>query len=142
MIDSGRADAVLWIASNAERTSAFENIEHRRKLQVLFARDIASGLEILRENPVQAILVHLPVSGWQARELLSFIGQHAREAPVVLYEPDDCLANGAALIRGGAFHCISQAATVEELCEGLWIAIRGTRAKANLNTKAAETWRK
>src|SRR5260370_24165414 len=140
MIESRGVQTVLWIASNAERTDVFEDIEHRRELRVLFARDIASGLEIIRGNVVQAVLVHLPFSGWQARELLSLIRQHAREAPVVLYEPDGCLANAAALIRGGAFHCISKPATVEQLCEVLWLAIRDTQAKANHKAQPAAAW--
>jgi DNA-binding NtrC family response regulator len=142
MRESRGAHTVLWIAGNAERTNVFEDVENRRGLEVSLARDVASGLEMLRENAVHAVLIQLPFPGWQAHELLSLIGQHAREAPVVLYEPDGCLVNGAALIRGGAFHCISQPATVEQLCEVLWLAIRDTQPKANLEAQPAEAWRK
>src|ERR1700736_4707512 len=119
MIESSSAHLVLWPANSAKRAPAFEDVEHQRELGVLFARDMTTGLEILRENPVRAILIQLPFAGWQARDLLSQVRQHAGGAPVILYEPDGCLANGAVLIRGGAFHCISQPATVEQLCEVL-----------------------
>ncbi|MEY2414304.1 MAG: hypothetical protein QOD84_2910, partial [Acidobacteriaceae bacterium] len=104
-------------------------------------------LEILRENPIKAILIQLPFAGWQARDLLSQVRQHAGEAPVILYEPDGCLANGAVLIRGGAFHCISQPATVEQLCEVLMFAILDSHDKAippiqKLPTApSADSWR-
>jgi DNA-binding NtrC family response regulator len=130
MIESSSAQTVLWVASSAKRTPDFEEVEQRRELRVLFARDMTTALEILRENPVKAILIQLPFAGWQARDLLSQVRQHGGEAPVILNEPDGCLANGAVLIRGGAFHCISQPATVEQLCEVLMFAILDSHDKA------------
>jgi DNA-binding NtrC family response regulator len=147
MSESSSLQVVLWIDSDGERSPAFEDVEHCRDLRVVFAREIPDALEILRDQAVQAILIHLPFAASKARDVLSEIRQHSGETPVILYEPDGCLANGAALIRGGAFHCVSQPATIEQLCEVLWIAIRERQEKAISaapalpSTRSVDGWR-
>jgi DNA-binding NtrC family response regulator len=139
-VESCSVERVLWISSDAPALHTFRDADGRNKFQPLFAKDLTSALEILRENPVQAILVHLPISDRSAEELLTELRDISGQAPVVLYEPDGLVTKAAALTFLGAFQYISQPVPLEELHEVLLVALRRRRGQGTLPTRRATDW--
>ncbi len=94
---------VLWISSDAPAPDTFRDPDTRRKFEPIFAENLASALEILRQNPVQAILIHLPIGDCSAEELLTQLRNAGEQAPVVVYEPDGQVTRSAADDTPGRF---------------------------------------
>jgi DNA-binding NtrC family response regulator len=91
------------------------------QLHLLFAADLRSALDAVRRNPVRAVLVHLPVAGCGAEDLIRHIRREVPEAPVLVYDPRG-VANGEAA-SGDVFQYICHPAAAEELRELLLHAI-------------------
>jgi DNA-binding NtrC family response regulator len=134
-------ERVLWISSDAPALDTFLDPDGRSKFQPLFAESLASALEILRENPVHAILIHLPIADCSAEELLTELRNAGERVPVVVYEPDGLVTRSAALTLLGAFQYISQPVPLEELREVLLVALRHRSPQTTCVTKRpAAAW--
>jgi DNA-binding NtrC family response regulator len=130
---------VLWISSETPALDTFQGEDGRNQLQLLAADGVAAAQEILRENPVQAILVHLPVRGCSAEDLLAHLHDITPHTPIVVYEPDGFAHRGATLTVLGAFQYISQPVPLEELRKVLSIAL-SRRSPAGTSQKTSD-WR-
>jgi DNA-binding NtrC family response regulator len=135
-------ERVLWISSDEPALDISGDAESRNKFQLLFAEDLASALEILRENPVQAILVHLPIRGCSAEELLAQLRMAGQQTPVVVYEPEGMVTKGAALTALGAFQYISQPVPMNELREVLQLALSRRIVQTFPTAQPSPDWRK
>jgi DNA-binding NtrC family response regulator len=134
-------ERVLWISSDARGLDTLQDPDGRSNFQPLFAEDLASALEILRENPVQAILIHLPIRNCSAEELLTKLRNAGDQAPVVVYEPDGLVTRSTALTLLGAFQYISQPVPLEELRDVLLVALRHRSQPGTYVTKRpAAAW--
>jgi DNA-binding NtrC family response regulator len=134
-------ERVLWISSDAPALDTFLETDRRNKFQLLFADRLASALQILRENPVQAILAHLPLPGSSAEDLLTELRNAGEQIPVVVYEPDGLVAHSAALTVLGAFQYISQPVPLEELRDVLLVALRCRSMPPTSAAQPALGWR-
>ena len=114
---------VLWISSDAPELDTFPETVGENKFHLLHAEDLAAAFEILRRNPVQAILIRLPISGCSADELLTQLQHAAGRAPVVVYEPDGLVSRGAALTLLGVFQYICHPVPLDQLREVLLVAL-------------------
>ena len=137
---SGSVERVLWISGETPAPGTFRSTDGRSKFEPLHAEDLASALEILRENPVQAILIHLPLRNASVEELLTELRAAGEHAPVVVYEPDGLVTRNAAMTLLGAFQYISQPVPLEELREVLLVAVRQRRSQAAGATKRPADW--
>jgi DNA-binding NtrC family response regulator len=140
-VESCSVERVLWISSDAPALDSFLETDRRNKFQLLFADRLASALQIVRENTVQAILVHLPLPGSSAEDLLTQLRNAGEQIPVVVYEPDGLVAHGSALTVLGAFQYISQPVALEELREVLSVALRSRSLQATSAAQPASGWR-
>jgi len=94
------------------------------RLQVLFAASLPAAFESLKTHPIGAILIHLPIAGRTAAEVLQQIHEAGCLVPIVLYEPTGVVSRARELTQGGAFQYVSHLVKPEELCELLSVAIR------------------
>ena len=134
-------ERVLWISSDAPTLDTLSDTEGWNKFHLLFAEDLPSALETLRENRVHAILIHLPVRNCQAEELLTRLRNAGEQIPVIVYEPDGLVARGAALTLLGAFQYISQPVPLEELRQVLLVALRRQNQASAPAAQQLPTWR-
>ena len=134
-------ETVLWISSDAPALETLAETAGRNKFQLLSARDLAAALAILRQSPVQAILIQLPVPGCPADELLTEIRNAGSESPVVVYEPDGVVSRGAALTLLGAFQYICHPVSPEELREVLLVALNRTNSPGIFARPRTPDWR-
>jgi DNA-binding NtrC family response regulator len=139
-VESCSVERVLWISSDAPALDTFLETDRRNKFQLLSADSLASALEILRISPVQAILVHLPLAGSTAEDLLTQLRNAAEQIPVIVYEPDGLVAHGATLTVLGAFQYISQPVPIEELRQVLVVALRSRSLQATSAVQPASGW--
>ena len=140
-VESCSVEKVLWISSDVPALDNFQDPNGPNRFQLLHAEGLASAIRILREQPVQAILIHLPVAGCPAEELLDQLQIAGNPAPVVVYEPDGLVARGAALTVLGAFQYISQPVPLEELREVLLVALHRRKSTATAVDQRAAGWR-
>ena len=140
-VESCSVERVLWISSDAPALDTFLETDRRNKFQLLFADGLAPALEILRNNPVQAILVQLPLPGSTAEDLLAQLRNAGEQIPVVVHEADGLVAHGAALTGLGAFQYISRPVPLEELREVLLAALRSRRTQGTPTAQPASGWR-
>jgi len=139
-VESCSVERVLWISSDTPELDTFPETDRRNKLQLLSADCLASALEILRTNPVQAILLHLPLAGSTPEDLLTQLRNAAEQIPVIVYEPDGLVAHGATLTVLGAFQYISQPVPIEELRQVLVVALRSRSSQATSAVQPASGW--
>ena len=133
-------ERVLWISSDAPAPDSFQDADGRPNFQLFFAEDLASALDVLRDHPVRAILVHLPIRGFLAEELLTGLRSAGSGAPVVLYEPEGHASRGAALSVLGAFQYISQPVPLDELREVLLVALGRGPSPAGFPAQKTADW--
>jgi DNA-binding NtrC family response regulator len=133
-------ERVLWISSDAPTPDTFRDPDTRREFEPVFAENLASALEILRHDPVQAILIHLPIWNCSPEELLTGLRLAGPQIPVVVYEPDGLVTRSAGITDLGAFQYISQPVPLEELREVLLAALRHRPSPASTVTKRPAGW--
>jgi DNA-binding NtrC family response regulator len=117
-------NTVLWIdesATGAERVFVKDGPE---KLQVLFAASLAEAFQSLETNPIDAVLVHLPITGCSGGDVLREIHEQGCKAPIVIYEPAGVVSRALDLTQRGAFQYVAHTVKPEELCDLLAVAIR------------------
>jgi len=140
-VESCSVGRVLWVSSDAPDLDTFPETADRNKFHLLRAEDLATALEILRRNPVQAILIRLPIPGCPADQLLTQLQHAAGHAPVVVYEPDGLVSRGAALTLLGAFQYICHPVPFEELHEVLLVALNRRISPAISTSHKSADWR-
>jgi DNA-binding NtrC family response regulator len=117
-------NTVLWIDESATGTQHVYLKDGPERLQVLFAASISAAFELLKTQPIGAVLVQLPIADCTASEALRQIHDEGCRVPIVLYEPAGVVSKALELTQGGAFQYVSHAVKPEELCELLSVAIR------------------
>jgi DNA-binding NtrC family response regulator len=117
-------NTVLWIDASATGSQHVYLKDGPERLQVLFAASFSAAFELLRTQPIGAVLVQLPFAGSAASEVLRKIRDEGCRVPIVLYEPSGMVSKALELTQGGAFQYVSQLVKPEELCELLAVAIR------------------
>jgi DNA-binding NtrC family response regulator len=117
-------NTVLWIDESATGTQHVYLKDGPERLQVLFAASLPAAFELLKTQPIGAVLVHLPIAGCAAAEALRLIHDEGCRVPIVLYEPAGVVSKALELTQGGAFQYVSHPVKPEELCELLSVAIR------------------
>ena len=110
-------------------------------MQVLAADSLSSALEVLSANPVDAILIHLPLRGCAAEELLAQVRNACRHAPVVVYEPEGPASKATESTLPGAFQHIAHPVPLEELRGVLSVAIRHRPANPASPPRQTADWR-
>ena len=138
---NSKVRTILWISNEVLRKDELAQIEADGALRVVFAADLAAAVEILRNEPIAAVLLQAPVDRCSAEELLADFSEARRHAPVVIHEPNGLATRGATLSLLGAFQYISHPVPYEELRGVLALAIqRG--AKPESASIQPEHWRK
>ncbi|MGA2883209.1 MAG: sigma-54 dependent transcriptional regulator [Bryobacteraceae bacterium] len=117
-------NTVLWIDESATGTQHVYLKDGPEKLQVLFAASFPAAFELLKTHPILAVLVHLPIAGLAASDVLRQIHDQGCKVPIVLYEPAGAISKAPNLTQGGAFQYVSHLVKPEELCDLLSVAIR------------------
>ena len=117
-------NTVLWIDESATGSQHVYLKDGPERLQVLFAAGLPAAFELLKTDPIGAVLVHLPIADSTASEVLQQIHGEGCRVPVVLYEPGGVVSKARELTQGGAFQYVSHLVKPEELCELLAVAIR------------------
>ena len=132
-------NTVLWIDESATDTQQIYLKDGPERLRVLFAASFFAAFELLKTQPIGAVLVHLPIANLAASEVLRQIHDEGCRVPVVLYEPAGVVSRAIELTQGGAFQYVSQPVKPEELCELLTVAIRhhGVRHESQRRTGAS-----
>jgi DNA-binding NtrC family response regulator len=130
-------NTVLWIDESATGTQHVYLKDGPEKLQVLFAAGLPAAFELLKVQPIGAVLVHLPIDGCTASEVLRQIHDQSCRVPVVLYEPAGVVSDALHLTQSGAFQYVSHRVTPEELCDLLAVAIRHHGTQRGTKTAAS-----
>jgi len=117
-------NTVLWIDESATGTQNVFWKDGPDRLQVLFAASLSAAFQLLKTQPIGAVLAHLPVERLSAAEVLREMQAQGCRVPIVLYEPSGAVSRALELTQGGAFQYVSHAVKPEELCELLVVAIR------------------
>jgi len=117
-------NTVLWIEESATGTQNLFLKDGPERLQVLFAVSLSTAFELLKTQPIGAVLIHLPVAEGTASEVLQQIHEAGCRVPIVLYEPNGTVSRARELTQGGAFQYVSHPVKAEELYELLSVAIR------------------
>ena len=117
-------NTVLWIDESATGTQHVFVKDGPEKLQVLFAASFPAAFELLKTQPIVAVLVHLPIADCPASDVLRQIHDQGCRVPVVLYEPTGVVSKALDLTQSGAFQYVSHPVKPEELCDLLSVAIR------------------
>ena len=117
-------NTVLWIDESATGSQHVYLKDGPERLQVLFAASFPAAFELLKTHPIGAVLVHLPMAGCSASEVLGRVHEEGCRVPIVLYEPAGVVSKAPALTQSGAFQYVSHPVKPEELCELLSVAIR------------------
>jgi DNA-binding NtrC family response regulator len=138
---SPRAETILWIADETVSAGTTGNQESGNP-RVLFAAGLTPALDVLSRNPIDAIILCLPVAGSSPEELVKALQVAARGGLVVVYDPAGSSYQGDGLIRLGASHYISDAVPTQELRQLVALAIRCRRENKNLPAQEADSsWR-
>ncbi|HUA20077.1 MAG TPA: sigma-54 dependent transcriptional regulator [Bryobacteraceae bacterium] len=132
---------VLLIEENPGGAPAAMGLTAADPLQFLLADTISGTVETLEGHSVDAVLVHLPVAGVRAEELLAAILETGCKAPVILYEPDGAVSKSIELTRQGAFQYIAHAVKPSELRELLLEAIKPRSGNPASAATAPGGWR-
>jgi DNA-binding NtrC family response regulator len=117
-------NTVLWIDETATGKQQLFLTEGTEKIQVLFAVSFAAAFQLLKTHPVGAVLIHLPIAGCTASEVLHQLHSEGCRVPIVVYEPAGVVSRAIELTQGGAFQYVSHPVKPEELCDLLLVAIR------------------
>ena len=133
-------NTVLWIDESATGSQHVFVKDGPEKLQVLFAASLADAFDALKANPVDAVLVHLPITECSGPEVLRQIHEQGCKVPVVIYEPAGAVSKALDLTQRGAFQYVSHPVKPEELCELLAIAIRHHGGKP-VTPQPMRSWR-
>jgi DNA-binding NtrC family response regulator len=131
-------NTVLWIDESATGSQHVYLKDGPERLQVLFAASLPAAFELLKTQPIGAVLVHLPIVDCSAADVLHQIHNEGCRVPIVLYEPGGVVSKARELMQGGAFQYVSHMVKPEELCELLSVAIRHHGAQRE-NTKAGSS---
>ena len=129
-------NTVLWIDESATGTQHVYLKDGPERLRVLFAASLSAAFELLKTQPIGAVLVHLPIADCAAAEVLQLIHDEGCRVPIVLYEPSGVVSKALELTQGGAFQYVSHAVKPEELCELLSVAIRHHAAQRDAQREA------
>src|SRR5580704_14656175 len=93
--------SILWIADQAGDVVVVE------RLCVTVVTSAAEGLEVLRSENFDAVLVNWPLADWpSAGNVLEELQQEQAETPVVFYAPGISSTESIGLSRMGAFHVL------------------------------------
>jgi DNA-binding NtrC family response regulator len=130
-------NTVLWIDESATGTQHVYLKDGPEKLQVLFAASLVAAFELLKSQPIAAVLAHLPIANFPALQVLRHIHEQGCRVPVVLYEPSGVVSKALDLTQSGAFQYVSQPVKPEELCDLLAVAIRHHAAQRESSSPAA-----
>jgi DNA-binding NtrC family response regulator len=130
-------NTVLWIDESATGTQNIYLKDGPEKLQVLFAATFPAAFELLKTQPIAAVLVHLPIGGWAGSEVLRQIHDQGCRVPIVLYEPAGVVSKARDLTQCGAFQYVSHPVKPEELCDLLSVAIRHHAAQRETKASAS-----
>jgi DNA-binding NtrC family response regulator len=131
-------NTVLWIDESATGTQHVYWKDGPERVQVLFAASFPAAFELLKTQPIAAVLVHLPLGNLAASEVLRQLHDEGCRVPIVLHEPAGVVSKARELTQGGAFQYVSHAVKPEELCELLSVAIRhhGAQRESGREPKA------
>src|SRR5579864_6252251 len=121
---SARAETILWIADETVSTNT-PGTEEAGNPRLLFAPGLTPALDILARNPIDAIVLRLPLAGCAPEELVKALHAAAGGALLLIYEPSGGSYQGDELIRLGASYYISDAVPPQELRQLVAVAIRG-----------------
>jgi len=124
-------NTVLWIDESATGTQHVFVKEGPEKLQVLFAATLEEAFDSLKANPIDAVLVHLPIGRCSGADVLRQIHDQGCKVPIVIYEPAGAVSRALDLTQRGAFQYVSHPVKPEELCDLLAVAIRHHSGKSN-----------
>jgi DNA-binding NtrC family response regulator len=134
-------NTVLWIDESATGTQHVFVKDGPEKLQVLFAANLAGAFDSLKANPIDAVLVHLPMAGCSGPEVLRQIHEQGCRVPVVIYEPAGAVSKAHDLTQRGAFQYVAHTVKPEELCDLLAVAIRHNAGTASAVPSQTHSWR-
>ncbi|HTC32549.1 MAG TPA: sigma-54 dependent transcriptional regulator [Bryobacteraceae bacterium] len=135
-------NTVLWIDESATGTQHVFVKDGPEKLQVLFAANLPDAFHSLKANPIEAVLVHLPIAGYSGPEVLRQIHEQGCKVPIVIYEPTGAVSRAHDLTQRGAFQYVGHPVKPEELCELLAVAIRHHGVKSNaVSPQQTRSWR-
>jgi DNA-binding NtrC family response regulator len=92
---------ILWIADQAGDVVVSE------RLSIAEGTSAIDGIELLRSEEFDAVLVNWPLTDWpSATSLLEEIQHEQPETPVVFYAPGMSATESIHLCRMGAFHVL------------------------------------
>ena len=139
-------NTVLWIDESATGTQHVFVKDGPEKLQVLFAASLQEAFDSLKANPIDAVLVHLPISRCSGADVLRQIHGEGCNVPIVIYEPGGAVSRALDLTQRGAFQYVAHPVKPEELCDLLAVAIRhhGGKShdgKSNSVPQPTRSWR-
>ena len=106
MEQSARAATILWIADTVS-TDLRENAEDPDSPGLMFAASLASAVDLLGKNDIDAIVLCLPIVSYSAEELVRRLRASANTAPLFVYDPAGKSGCGDELIRLGAAQYIT-----------------------------------
>jgi DNA-binding NtrC family response regulator len=133
-------NTVLWIDESATGSQHVFVKDGPEKLQVLFAATLADAFDSLKANPIDAVLVHLPIAECSGPEVLRQIHEQGCKVPIVIYEPAGAVSRALDLTQRGAFQYVAHPVKPEELCELLAVAIRHHGGKP-IPSQQMRSWR-
>ena len=131
---------VLLIEENPAGAQALAGLSASDPLQFLLADTIPGTVDALGGHPVDAVLVHLPLAGIAAEELLAKILETGTKAPIIVYEPDGAVSKSIELTRQGAFQYIAHEVKLTDLRELLLEAMKHRGGNAS-SAVPASSWR-
>ena len=134
-------NTVLVLEENSKGIHAAMTQGGDQQLEFLLANTISSTVDALGGQAVDTVLVHLPVSGSSAGEVLAAIIETGSKAPIILYEPEGTVRRSVELTRQGAFQHIAHAVKPGDLREVVLQAVRHRSANVISTGSQPRDWR-
>jgi DNA-binding NtrC family response regulator len=129
-----RVKSVLWISDAAIPVS-----EDYYRIHLVTAADIPTALEQLRDHPMDAILLNLPMAAVPASHAILQLKEAKRAVPLVVHDPTGTADRTEEMERAGVSQYVTRPATPEELC-GILIATIERNDRSTSRPETAEAW--
>jgi DNA-binding NtrC family response regulator len=130
---------VLWISSPDQ----FPCPGHTHRDLVYLPAVPDDALARLETEPVEAIVVTIPIEGWPAPDFIEELRAAAPPVPIVVRAAEDDLMTAVRLTKAGAFHVIHEDAPENELNAAIRAAVecQPVVRRRPLEPAARELWR-
>ncbi|MBZ5610072.1 MAG: sigma-54 dependent transcriptional regulator [Acidobacteriia bacterium] len=107
----------------------------------MFAASLASAVDLLGKNDIDAIVLCLPIVSYSAEELVRRLRASANTAPLFVYDPAGKSGCGDELIRLGAAQYITDTVPPQELLRWILPGIRCKLDKVSRSSQpAVDAW--